>query len=153
MPSWLYYSNQNGLRRIMFHPREVGIVVTSEPWKCANHPSSYDKIEELTNLTSSVILVFFGVTKEDQIVPLTWGSDITGSIIAAGVMAESLWKLFIDVDGIFAAHPWYFIHVFATLSPEFDLNAVRELAYAGFSVLAHEALLPAHQGKTLWLSH
>ncbi len=32
------------------------------------------------------------------------GSDITGSIIAAGVKAD-VYENFTDVDGIFAAHP------------------------------------------------
>ena len=61
----------------------------------------YDKIEELTNSTEVLVIPgFFGVTKEDQICTFSrGGSDITGSIIAAGVKAD-LYENFTDVDGI-----------------------------------------------------
>ena len=77
------------------------------------------------------------------------GSDITGSIIAAGVKAD-LYENFTDVDGIFAAHPGI-IHQPHSI-PELTYREMRELAYAGFSVLHDEALLPAYRGKSLSLS-
>ena len=43
------YFNQNGIDARYVHPREAGIVVTSEPGHARIIPSSYDKIEELTN--------------------------------------------------------------------------------------------------------
>ena len=100
------YFNQNGIDARYVHPREAGIVVTSEPGHARIIPSSYDKIEELTN-TNEVLVIpgFFGVTRENQICTFSrGGSDITGSIIAAGVKAD-LYENFTDVDGIFAAHP------------------------------------------------
>ena len=77
------YFNQNGLEARYVHPREAGIVVTSEPGNARIIPSSYDKIEELTNSTEVLVIPgFFGVTKEDQICTFSrGGSDITGSII------------------------------------------------------------------------
>ena len=92
-----------------------------------------------------VIPGFFGVTKENQICTFSrGGSDITGSIIAAGVKAD-LYENFTDVDGIFAAHPGI-IHQPHSI-PELTYREMRELAYAGFSVLHDEALLPAYRGK------
>ena len=103
------YFNQNGLEARYVHPREAGIVVTSEPGNARIIPSSYDKIEELNNGTEVLVIPgFFGVTKENQICTFSrGGSDITGSIIAAGVKAD-LYENFTDVDGIFAAHPGTF---------------------------------------------
>ncbi|HGE3093626.1 TPA: aspartate kinase [Streptococcus pneumoniae] len=140
------YFNQNGIDARYMHPREAGIVVTSEPGHARIIPSSYDKIEELTN-TNEVLVIpgFFGVTKENQICTFSrGGSDITGSIIAAGVKAD-LYENFTDVDGIFAAHPGI-IHQPHSI-PELTYREMRELAYAGFSVLHDEALLPAYRGK------
>ena len=70
--------------------REAGIVVTSEPGNARIVPSSYDKIEELTNANEVLVIPgFFGVTRENQICTFSrGGSDITGSIIAAGVKAD-----------------------------------------------------------------
>ena len=134
------YFNQNGLEARYVHPREAGIVVTSEPGNARIIPSSYDKIEELNNGTEVLVIPgFFGVTKDNQICTFSrGGSDITGSIIAAGVKAD-LYENFTDVNGIFAAHPGI-IH-------EPTYREMRELAYAGFSVLHDEALLPAYRGK------
>ncbi|TVW85224.1 aspartate kinase, partial [Streptococcus pneumoniae] len=140
------YFNQNGIDARYMHPREAGIMVTSEPGHARIIPSSYDKIEELTN-TNEVLVIpgFFGVTKENQICTFSrGGSDITGSIIAAGVKAD-LYENFTDVDGIFAAHPGI-IHQPHSI-PELTYREMRELAYAGFSVLHDEALLPAYRGK------
>ena len=74
------YFNQNGLEARYVHPREAGIVVTSEPGNARIIPSSYDKIEELNNGTEVLVIPgFFGVTKEDQICTFSrGGSDITG---------------------------------------------------------------------------
>ena len=140
------YFNQNGIDARYVHPREAGIVVTSEPGNARIVPSSYDKIEELTNANEVLVIPgFFGVTRENQICTFSrGGSDITGSIIAAGVKAD-LYENFTDVDGIFAAHPGI-IHQPHSI-PELTYREMRELAYAGFSVLHDEALLPAYRGK------
>jgi len=52
---------------------------------------------------------------------------------------------FTDVDGIFAAHPGI-VHKPHSI-PELTYREMRELAYAGFTVLHDEALLPAYRGK------
>ena len=72
------------------------------------------------------------------------GSDITGSIVAAGVKAE-LYENFTDVDGIYAAHPGY-IHK-PEIIKELTYREMRELAYAGFTVFHDEALMPSYRAK------
>ncbi|MBP2623626.1 aspartate kinase [Streptococcus oricebi] len=140
------YFNQNGLEARYVHPKEAGLIVSDEPGNARILPSSYDKIEEL-NETDEVLVIpgFFGVTQENQICTFSrGGSDITGSIIAAGVKAD-LYENFTDVDGIFAAHPGIIKNPRSI--PELTYREMRELAYAGFSVLHDEALIPAYRGK------
>ncbi len=140
------YFSQNGINARYVHPREAGLIVSSEPGNARLLPSSYDKIEELNEADEVLIIPgFFGVTKDDQICTFSrGGSDITGSIIAAGVKAD-LYENFTDVDGIFAAHPGI-IHMPHSI-PELTYREMRELAYAGFTVLHDEALIPAYRGK------
>ena len=140
------YFNQNGLEARYIHPREAGLIVSSEPGNARILPSSYDKIEALREADEILVIPgFFGVTKDDQICTFSrGGSDITGSIIAAGVKAD-LYENFTDVDGIFAAHPGIIDNP-ESIS-ELTYREMRELAYAGFSVLHDEALIPAYRGK------
>ena len=140
------YFNHNGIPARYIHPREAGLVVSSEPGNARILPSSYDKLEEL-NHSDEVLVIpgFFGVTQDGQICTFSrGGSDITGSIIAAGVKAD-VYENFTDVDGIFAAHPGI-IHKPRSIA-ELTYREMRELAYAGFTVLHDEALLPAYRGK------
>jgi len=51
------YFNQNGIDARYVHPREAGIVVTSEPGHARIIPSSYDKIEPMKSLSFLVSLV------------------------------------------------------------------------------------------------
>ena len=43
------FFNKNGLNARYIHPKDAGIFVSSEPGNARILPSSYDKIEELTN--------------------------------------------------------------------------------------------------------
>ena len=140
------YFSQNGVPASYVHPREAGLLVSSEPGNARILPSSYDKIEELNNSDEVLVIPgFFGVTQDGQICTFSrGGSDITGSIIAAGVKAD-IYENFTDVDGIFAAHPGI-VHKPHSI-PELTYREMRELAYAGFTVLHDEALLPAYRGK------
>ena len=139
------YFTCRGLPARYVHPKKAGIIVSSEPGNARILPSSYDKIEELRNAEEVLIIPgFFGVTVDNQICTFSrGGSDITGSIVAAGVKAD-LYENFTDVDGIFAAHPGIIKHPHSI--KELTYREMRELAYAGFSVLHDEALLPAYRG-------
>ncbi|MFZ2952774.1 MAG: aspartate kinase [Streptococcus suis] len=140
------YFTFRGLPARYVHPKKAGIIVSSEPGNARILPSSYDKIEELQNAEEVLIIPgFFGVTVDNQICTFSrGGSDITGSIVAAGVKAD-LYENFTDVDGIFAAHPGIIEHPHSI--KELTYREMRELAYAGFSVLHDEALLPAYRGR------
>ncbi|NQN90473.1 aspartate kinase [Streptococcus suis] len=140
------YFTFRGLPARYVHPKKAGIIVSSEPGNARILPSSYDKIEELRNAEEVLIIPgFFGVTVDYQICTFSrGGSDITGSIVAAGVKAD-LYENFTDVDGIFAAHPGIIKHPHSI--KELTYREMRELAYAGFSVLHDEALLPAYRGR------
>ena len=140
------YFTFRGLPARYVHPKKAGIIVSSEPGNARILPSSYDKIEELRNAEEVLIIPgFFGVTVDNQVCTFSrGGSDITGSIVAAGVKAD-LYENFTDVDGIFAAHPGIIKHPHSI--KELTYREMRELAYAGFSVLHDEALLPAYRGR------
>ncbi|MCK4026910.1 aspartate kinase [Streptococcus suis] len=140
------YFTYRGLPARYVHPKKAGIIVSSEPGNARILPSSYDKIEELREADEVLVIPgFFGVTIDNQICTFSrGGSDITGSIVAAGVKAD-LYENFTDVDGIFAAHPGIIKNPHSI--KELTYREMRELAYAGFSVLHDEALLPAYRGR------
>ena len=132
------YFRKNGIAARYVHPREAGIIVSSEPGNARILPSSYDKLEELRDSEEVLVIPgFFGVTTDGQICTFSrGGSDISGSIVAAGVKAD-LYENFTDVNGIFAAHPGV-VHKPHTIK-ELTYREMRELAYAG--------LIPAYRGK------
>ncbi|MFC3928629.1 aspartate kinase [Streptococcus caprae] len=140
------YFQKNGLTARYVHPKQAGIIVTGEPGNASILPSSYDKLEELRDSDEILVIPgFFGVTAQGQICTFSrGGSDITGSIVAAGVKAD-LYENFTDVDGIFAAHPGVVKNPHSIT--ELTYKEMRELAYAGFSVLHDEALIPAYRGR------
>lgn len=140
------YFTENGINAKYVHPKVAGIIVTPEPGNARLLQSSYQEIEKLTQLDETLVIPgFFGITEDDHICTFSrGGSDITGSIIAAGVKAE-LYENFTDVDGIFSAHPGIIAN--PSSIKELTYKEMRELAYAGFSVLHDEALLPAYRAN------
>lgn len=140
------YFCQNGLMARYIHPKEAGIIVSDEPQNARLLPASYDKLEKLRNQREILVIPgFFGVTEAGQTCTFSrGGSDITGSIVAAGIGAD-LYENFTDVNGIFVAHPGVVDNPLSIA--ELTYKEMRELAYAGFSVLHDEALIPAYRGK------
>jgi aspartate kinase len=122
-------------------PKDAGILVSSEPSNARLLIESYKSINYLNELPERLVIPgFFGMTKNDEICTFSrGGSDITGSIIAAGVKAD-LYENFTDVDGIFSCNP----EMIENPDPihEVTFREMRELAYFGFSVLHDEALAP-----------
>lgn len=140
------YFNANGLKALYMHPKEAGILVTPTPGNATLLPISYDRLENLRQYDEILVIPgFFGVTLNNDICTFSrGGSDITGAIVAAGVKAD-LYENFTDVDGMFAAHPGIIENPAPIKSVTY--KEMRELAYAGFSVLHDESLLPAYRGK------
>ncbi len=107
---------------------------------------SYEKIYQWRESEDILIIPgFFGYTTDGHLCTFSrGGSDITGSIVAAGLKVD-LYENFTDVDGIFAASPKY-IH-----DPELieyaTYREIRELTYAGFTVFHDEALMPAFKAQ------
>ena len=112
----------------------------------ATLPKALEKISVYRE-TQQILVIpgFFGYTEAGEICTFSrGGSDITGSIVAAGVQAD-LYENFTDVDGIYVAHPGI-IEQPQTIQ-ELTYREMRELAYAGFAVLHDEALMPAYRAN------
>jgi len=136
-----FFQSQGVAARYM-SPKEAGLLLSDESGKAQVLPESYENLKALRDLPEVIIFPgFFGYTPEGALVTFSrGGSDITGSILAAGVEAE-LYENFTDVDSVFAANPniVYQPQEISILS----YREMRELSYAGFSVFHDEALIPA----------
>lgn len=136
------FFKKNGLNARYLNPQEAGLIVSDEPGNALILPSSYEKLLTLRQ-TAEVLVIpgFFGYTEKGEICTFSrGGSDITGSIMAAGVQAD-LYENFTDVDAIFAAHPGLVKNPHKI--EELTFREMRELSYAGFGVFHDEALIPA----------
>ena len=135
------YFNQQGLESTYVNPQEAGLIVSDEPGNALILDSSYEKIYRLRQREGILIIPgFFGYTETGHICTFSrGGSDVTGSIIAAGIRAE-LYENFTDVDAIYAAHPGLVEN--PKQIAEITFREMRELSYSGFSVFHDEALMP-----------
>ena len=96
---------KNGLNARYVHPKEAGIIVSSEPGNARILPSSYDKLEELRDSEEILVIPgFFGVTVDGQICTFSrGGSDISGSVGRCQTCMKTLLMLMYS-----AAHSWRF---------------------------------------------
>lgn len=137
---------KSGINARYINPKELGITVSNEPQNARILEESYEKIYQWRDSKEILIIPgFFGYTKDGHLCTFSrGGSDITGSIVAAGLKVD-MYENFTDVDGIFAASPKY-IH-----DPELiefaTYREIRELTYAGFTVFHDEALMPAFKAQ------
>ena len=70
------YFNHNDIPARYVHPREAGLVVSSEPGNARILPSSYDKLEELIHSDEVLVIPgFFGVTQDGQICTFSRGGS------------------------------------------------------------------------------
>lgn len=137
---------KSGVNARYINPKELGILVSNEPQNARILEKSYKKMYHWRDSKELLIIPgFFGYTEDGHVCTFSrGGSDITGSIVAAGMQVD-LYENFTDVDGIYAASPKY-IH-----EPELIKYAtyreIRELTYAGFTVFHDEALMPSYKAK------
>jgi aspartate kinase len=105
---------------------------------------SYDKLNKLNENKKLMIFPgFFGYSVNGEVVTFSrGGSDVTGAVLAAAVNA-SIYENFTDVDSVYAANP-NIINNPAPI-PIFTYAEMRELSYAGFSVLHEETLEPVYR--------
>jgi aspartate kinase len=140
------YLQSLGLEASYVNPKDAGIIVSNDPGEAKILPESFSKLFTLRERPGiSVIPGFFGYTTEGDLITFSrGGSDITGSIVAAGVKA-ALYENFTDVDSVFTVNPG--IVDKPKEITKLTYKEMRELSYAGFSVFHDEALIPAFNEK------
>ncbi|QAS54247.1 aspartate kinase [Halobacillus litoralis] len=140
------YLQQSGLQSSYVNPKEAGILVCDQPGGAIVLEESFERLYGLRERNEILVIPgFFGFTPEGQLVTFSrGGSDITGSIVAAGLKAD-MYENFTDVDSVYCVNPMY------VESPKqltsLTYREMRELSYAGFSVFHDEALIPAFKEK------
>lgn len=124
------------------NPGEAGMLLTADFGNAQLLPESYRRLEALRGHKGVLVVPgFFGHTPAGEVVTFPrGGSDITGAILAAALRADK-YENFTDVDSVFAVDPRLVPD--AQPIPELTFREMRELAYAGFSVLHEEAIIPA----------
>jgi aspartate kinase len=136
------YFQQQGIEAHYVDPREAGLLVSDEPGNAQVLQEAYGRLSSLNERSGILIFPgFFGYSKEGDVFTFSRsGSDITGSILANALKAD-LYENFTDVDAVYAVNP------FIVKNPkgikELTFREMRELSYAGFTVLHDEALVPA----------
>ncbi|EIJ78241.1 aspartate kinase III [Bacillus methanolicus PB1] len=136
------YFQHEGVEARYINPKDAGLIVSDEPGNAQVLPESYERLYELRNLPGIIIFPgFFGFTKTGEVATFSRsGSDITGAILANGTKAE-LYENFTDVDAVYSVNPN--IVEKPKEIRELTYREMRELSYAGFTVLHDEALIPA----------
>ncbi|MGI6076845.1 MAG: aspartate kinase [Fastidiosipilaceae bacterium] len=136
------YLNEIGEDAIYVNLLETGFYLTNDYGHVKVLPETYDNIYRLNKHNEVLIFPgFFGFNKKGEILTFSrGGSDITGSIIAAALRA-SIYENWTDVDNVYSVNP----NLVKDPHPikEITYDEMRELAYAGFTVLHEEALEPA----------
>ena len=139
------YLTSTGHKAVYCNPRECGLFLEhNDLGKAVILDESYVNLSGLVKDDETIYVFpgFFGYSKEGQIITFSrGGSDITGSILAASLNAE-VYENWTDVDNVYAVNPSLVNNPFPIREITYD--EMRELAYAGFSVLHEDALFPAY---------
>ena len=132
----------HGIPAEYVNPRDAGMDVTPEYGEAQLLASAYPKLAQLLERDAVVVFPgFFGYDAEGHVATFSrGGSRVTGSILAAAVKAD-VYENFTDVDSVKVADPRYIENPVAI--DELTPREMRELSYAGFSVLHDEAIAPA----------
>lgn len=136
------YLRSIGVNATYLHPKDAGLFVTNEPGNAQVLSESFEYLYSLREKEDVLIIPgFFGVTVGGDVITFSrGGSDITGSLVAAGVKA-SLYENFTDVDSVYSVNPQLVEN--PKEITRLTYKEMRELSYAGFSVFHDEALIPA----------
>lgn len=141
-----HYLKKTGHKAHYVNPKDVGLYLSDEYGNARVLPQSYKNLTKLLDFDGIVVFPgFFGYSLSGEVVTFSrGGSDITGSILAAALEVD-MYENFTDVDSVFVANP-RLIQNPAPIS-ELTYREMRELSYAGFSVLHEETLEPVfHRG-------
>ncbi len=135
------YLNSIGKKAHYISPKQAGLLMSSDFGNAQVLPESFDNLKKLSAYDGIIVFPgFFGYTLEGNVATFPrGGSDITGSILAAALNVD-LYENFTDVDAVYAAHPGL-VHNPVAIA-ELTYREMRELSYAGFSVLHEDTLVP-----------
>lgn len=137
------YLTSIGHKAIYCNPLEYGLFLEhDEAGKAVILDESYDNLSALKYKDELCIFPgFYGYSKKtSEIITFSrGGSDITGSILA-GACEATEYENWTDVDNVYAVNPSIVKNPFPITEITYD--EMRELSYAGFSVLHEEALFP-----------
>lgn len=136
------YLREEGFHALYMNPQEAGLLLSNESGNAQVLTESYENLRSLKERSEIIVFPgFFGYTPEGDLVTFPrGGSDITGSILAAALQVD-LYENFTDVDSVYAVNPTLVDE--PKKIPELTYQEMRELSYAGFSVVHEEALVPA----------
>ncbi|MEH7484468.1 aspartate kinase [Neobacillus drentensis] len=136
------YFQEQGVEAYYVDPKEAGLLVSDEPGNAQALPEAYSQLYSLHERSGILIFPgFFGYSKQGEVFTFSRsGSDITGSILANALKAD-LYENFTDVDAVYSVNP-SFVRKPKEIK-ELTYREMRELSYAGFTVLHDEALVPA----------
>lgn len=136
------YFREKGVEASYIDPKEAGLLVSDEPGNAQALPEAYRQLYSLHERKGVLIFPgFFGYSKQGEVFTFSRsGSDITGSILANALKAD-LYENFTDVDAVYSVNP-YIVKKPKEIK-ELTYREMRELSYAGFTVLHDEALVPA----------
>jgi len=138
------YMASIGRQAVYVNPKDAGLLLTESYGNAQVLPESYDHLAKLAECPEIMVFPgFFGYTANGEVVTFSrGGSDITGSILAAALDAQ-VYENWTDVDSVYAVNPSLVNNPHPITEITYD--EMRELAYAGFSVLHEEALAPAYR--------
>ncbi|GLB61049.1 aspartate kinase [Cytobacillus sp. NCCP-133] len=136
------YFQQQGVEARYVNPLEAGLLVSPEPGNAQVLPEAYENLFKLREQDGILIFPgFFGYSREGEVFTFSRsGSDVTGSILAGATKAD-LYENFTDVDAVYSVNPFIVEH--PKEIKKLTYREMRELSYAGFTVLHDEALVPA----------
>lgn len=138
------YLKQIGVDAEYINPKDAGMILSDDCGKARVLPETFERLKSLRENDNIMIFPgFFGYSVNGDVVTFSrGGSDVTGSVIAAAIKAD-VYENFTDVDFVFAADPNIVDNPVPI--PIFTYAEMRELSYAGFSVLHEETLEPVYR--------
>jgi aspartate kinase len=138
------YLESQGVHAQYMNPKDAGLFLSDEYGNARVLPQSFKNLSKLRENEGIIIFPgFFGYSLSGEVVTFPrGGSDITGSILAAALEVD-VYENFTDVDSVFVASPKLINNPKAI--SELTYREMRELSYAGFSVLHEETLEPVFQ--------
>lgn len=138
------YLQSVGVSAKYVNPKDAGLMLSEEFGNARVLPESYKRLASLADTKELIVFPgFFGYSLSGEVVTFSrGGSDVTGAVLAAGVNAD-VYENFTDVDYVFAANPKIVKN--PQPIPFFTYEEMRELSYAGFSVLHEETLEPVYR--------